>query len=406
MTTSSAGRTSLSYTLVRNVTSPEEAANNSRCFIAVCPLSEVLKFDTLRNLRDYIPAHDPRKRNSVHKDIETTLKQRPDRFIQYNGGLTISCSDIEVRDNEKVALLTNASVINGAQTQGEIRRFLEEVRAEADENGAESPADAPISVRVEFVVEPDESQVTEIAIARNTSTDIKRLTMAGARRYFDELDESFRKIHPALKLTKNETDIGDEYVDTGKLLQILWLLCPADLLNLGARSVGEARLKSYKNRNYCLVDFEKDFLEAEKPVKEQDARAVARYRCFVDLAGLAWKEYLKWQRHPAWAGKYLKGSKQIKRTKSGHQVADGITFPILGAMSEFVRKDAKGRWGIEIPNIFEDGAMIDAAREQLSGNNGNPMLMARTAGVYSALALIPKGYKRMLEHSREMQAAG
>ena len=78
-------------------------------------------------------------------------------------------------------------------------------------------------------------------------------------------------------------------------------------------------------------------------------------------------------------------------------MADGILFPILSAMSEFVKKDAKGRWVIEVPNIFEEDAMIEAAREQLSGANGNPMLMARTAGVYSALALIPKGYKRMLE---------
>jgi hypothetical protein len=40
----------------------------------------------------------------------------------------------------------------------------------------------------------------------------------------------------------------------------------------------------------------------------------------------------------------------------------------------------------------------EVLRRQLSGSGGNPMLMARTAGVYSALALIPKGYKRMLEH--------
>ena len=391
MSTSSAGRVRVQYTLIRNVTSPEEQTNGARCFIAVCPLSEVLKFDTLRNLRDYIPAHDPKKRNSVHKDIEETLQQRPDRFIQYNGGLTIACSDIEVKDNEKYALVTEGSILNGAQTQGEIRRFLDGLKVDVAEG--ETPETSDVNARVEFLVEPNESQVTEIAIARNTSTEIKRLTMAGARKYFDELDASFRKIHKSLKLTKNETDIGDDYVDTGKLLQVLWLLCPSQLLNLGNRSVGDARLKSYKNRNYCLVDFENDVNN-----KDTDPKAAERYKCFVDLAGPGWSEYLKWQRHPAWAGKYLKGTKQIKRSKTGHQVADGIIFPIISAMSEFVKKDNNGRWTIEVPNIFEDEAMIDAAREQLSANNGNPMLMARTSGVYSALALIPKGYKRMLEH--------
>jgi hypothetical protein len=392
MSTSSSGRVRVHYTLIRNVTSPEEQANGSRCFIAVCPLGEVLKFDTLRNLRDYIPAHDPKKRNSVHKGIEATLSCRSDRFIQYNGGLTISCSDIEVKDNEKLALVMNGSILNGAQTQGEIRRFLEGLSAEAssDDEKAEVPE---VNARVEFVVEPDEMQITEIAIARNTSTDIKKLTMAGARKHFNELDESFRKIHKSLRLTKNETDVGDDFVDTGKLLQILWLLCPTELLNLGTRSVGEARLKSYKNRNYCLVDFENDVINKDK----DDAAAATRYQCFVDLAGPAWSEYLKWQQHPAWAGKRLKGVKQIKRSGNSHLVSDGVIFPIIGAMSEFVKKDVRGRWSIEVPNIFEDEAMIEAAREQLSANKGQPMLMARTAGVYSALALIPKGYKRMLE---------
>lgn len=392
MTTSSAGRTRISYTLIRNLTSPEEQANGARSFMAVCPLLEVLKFDTLRNLRDYIPAHDPKKRNSVHKDIEATLKKNPDRFIQYNGGLTVSCSEIEVRDNEKLAIVTNGSVINGAQTQGEIARFLAEIATEESEEERNNGGTPPINVRVEFVVEPDEAQVTEIAIARNTSTDIRRLTMAGARKYFDELNDSFQKIHKSLKLAKTETEYGEDFVDTGKLLQILWLLCPSDLLSLGARSVGEARLKSYKNRNYCLIDFENDFVN-----RDANSAANERYRCFVDLAGVAWTEYLRWQRHPAWAGRYLKGAKQIKRSRNDYQVADGIIFPILSAMSEFVRKDSTGRWGIEVPNIFDDAAMIDAARDQLSANGGNPMLMARNAGVYSALALIPKGYKRMLE---------
>jgi hypothetical protein len=398
MSPSSSGRARVQYTLIRNVTSPEEQANGARCFIAVCPLSEVLKFDTLRNLRNYIPEHDPKKRNTVHKGIEATLKERPDRFIQYNGGLTISCSDIEVKDNEKVALVTNGSILNGAQTQGEIRRYLEGVSADA---ASEEKSDFPeVNTRVEFVVEPDDSQVTEIAIARNTSTEMKRLTMAGAREYFDELDQSFRKIHKSLQLTKKETDVGEEFVDTGKLLQILWLLCPSDLLNLGTRSIGEARLKSYKNRNYCLVDFENDVLNKNRPDgdKDKDPKAVERYKCFVDLAGVAWREYLRWQQHSAWSGKRLYGSKQIKRLKNGHVVADGVVFPILAAMSEFVKKDSKtGRWSIEVPNIFEDEAMIDAAREQLSDYNGNPMLMARSPGVYSALTLIPRGYKRMLE---------
>jgi hypothetical protein len=52
----------------------------------------------------------------------------------------------------------------------------------------------------------------------------------------------------------------------------------------------------------------------------------------------------------------------IRRTKTGYTVADGVIFPILSAMSLFVRKDAS-----------------TAARDQLSAHDGNPMNMGRNA---------------------------
>jgi len=60
-------------------------------------------------------------------------------------------------------------------------------------------------------------------------------------------------------------------------------------------------------------------------------------------------------------------------------------------MSQFVVLNPKtGRWTLKVPAFFEDEEMIEAAREQLSGHDGNPMLMGRDAAVYETLALIPK----------------
>jgi hypothetical protein len=65
-------------------------------------------------------------------------------------------------------------------------------------------------------------------------------------------------------------------------------------------------------------------------------------------------------------------------------------------MSHFVGYDSKkDRWILSVPSIFDEGEMIDAAREQLTAHDGNPMYMGRTAGVYEALSLLPKMVLRL-----------
>ena len=113
------------------------------------------------------------------------------------------------------------------------------------------------------MVDPEAAFVVDAAIARNTSTNIQRVSMAGKKRYFDELDASFRKTFPKLRLAKSETDTGDEFVDTLRLLQVLWAVLPEKLLPSTTRSTADARLKSYKNRAFCLLDFERDVLDKE-----------------------------------------------------------------------------------------------------------------------------------------------
>src|SRR5262249_38380726 len=124
---SSSGRVALSYDIIRNMTSPEEKANGARSYVANVPIAELLKLDTAANLRDYIPGHPGKQRNQTHKAIGQTLRERSDRFIQLSSGITVAASDIEIDDSKKLATVTKGSIINGAQTQGEIRLFLDEM---------------------------------------------------------------------------------------------------------------------------------------------------------------------------------------------------------------------------------------------------------------------------------------
>lgn len=379
----------LSYESIRNLTSPEEKQNGARSYFANLPARELLKLDTEANLRGYVPEHPGKRRTQVHKAIAQTLCDNPERFIQLSGGATVSAIDIDIDDSKKIVRVKRGSIINGAQTQGEIRRFFDAF----DENKEEDEPN--FHVRVEFIVEPDPEFIVATAIARNTSTNVQRISMAGKKNYFDELNASFQVEYPDQKLSMSETDIGDEFVDTMKLLQILWAMMPENLLPAGKRSVAEARLKSYKNRAYCLVDFENDVIN-----KDTDENAAARYRYFVDMAGPAWREYLKWRHHKNWHGQYLReSSRQVVRDDDALTVSDGMIFPILAAVSNFVEKRGR-KWAIHVPTFFDEAEMISAARDQLTAHGGSPMLMGRDASAYDTLSLLPKMVLRVAERMK------
>lgn len=383
---SSSSTVEVRYDVVRNLTSPQEKENSAKSFFANVPVREVLKFDTARNLRGYIAEHPGKKRSLVHRAIYSSIEDNPDRFIQWSSGITVAAEGLEVDDNKKVLRVKNGSIINGAQTQGEIALFFKRVDQEA-------LAEPDFQVRVEFVVDPDPANIVETAIARNTSTNIQRLTMAGARQFFGDLDESFRKTFPNQQLAKSETDVGENFVDTQRVLQTLWAMMPEELLPMKKKgqTVADARLKAYKNKAYCLEDFRSDFEH-----KDTDENAAERYRYFCDMAGKAWKEYMHWRHHQRWHGKRLKEhTKSVTRSKEQVTVADGIVFPILSAMAQFVVKDPDtGRWDLKKPEMLDDGDIIQAARDQLSGHKGNPMAMGRDASSYNALTSLTKAIKR------------
>jgi hypothetical protein len=376
----------LNYESIRNLTSPEEKLNGARSYFANLPARELLKLDTEENLRGYVPEHPGKRRTQVHKAIAQTLEDNPDRFIQYSGGVTVSATDIDVDDTKKTVRVKHGSIINGAQTQGEIKRFFKY----CDDNELQEPT---FHVRVEFIVEPDHNSIVATAIARNTSTNVQRISMAGKKRYFDDLNASFRSDFPEQKLSMSETDTGDEFVDTVKVLQVLWAMMPEDLLPPGKSSVAQARLKSYKNRAYCLVDFESDVVAKE----DGDPKAAARYAYFVDMAGVAWQEYLKWRHHEGWNGQRLRESnRQVIRSDDAITASDGLIFPIVAAMSNFVTKRGK-KWVLSIPPFFDEEEMIVAARDQLKSHGGNPMHMGRDSSSYDTLALLPKMVLRVAD---------
>jgi hypothetical protein len=371
----------LSYQLIRNTTSPDETATGVKSFTVNLPALEILKLGTEDNLRAYIAEHNPKKRNAVHESIRATIENSPERFITRNSGFVIAAADVEVDDNKKIVKLFKASIINGAQSQGEIRRWVSDTFADSP-----SDAEATFHIRAEIIVDPDPQQVVETAIARNTASPVKSISQAGARKHLDDLQASVSAAMPALKIRMNETQLGEEYYDTRKLLQYARLLMPPAI----AQNESPAeKLRPYKNPEQCLTEFSEWWVS-----RGTDPIAKAKYDFTVQIAPSAIKEYEYWETNVAWSGQNLyektSGGRACRRVNGKVVwVSPGIIFPIVGAMSEFVRQDSNKGWIIDKPDVFNPGEMISAAIKQFRGKSSDPYQMGRDPGAYDALRTYP-----------------
>lgn len=151
-------------------------------------------------------------------------------------------------------------------------------------------------------------------------------------------------------------------------------------------------LRPYKNKAQCLEDFSDWYLN-----KSTDAAAATRYQFVIDIATVAIREYQYWERHQAWNGNYVwgetkKGGRAVRRDKANKVVwvSPGIVFPIMKAMSAFVRQDDNGKWVLDKPTWFKPEEMVRKTVAQFRAHDSNPMDMGRSQSAYEALLTYPE----------------
>ena len=375
----------LQFDQLRNLTSPEEKANGVSTYMANFDAFFVMDLPTTANLRSYMGEYSASKRTKVHKAIRNTIEFESDRFINRNAGLTMVCDKVDINNEAKTISVHNPNVINGAQTQGELKRYFDELKANAS---GDSPGLAGFHVRVEIVVDPDKASVVETAIARNTSNPVKDISQAGKRGHLDGLAKAVGE-----KIRMSETDI--DVIETDDILRLTRLLMPSKLFG-GEKSPSE-RLLPYKNKSQCRSDF-----SAWYEARETDPVAEERYKFTLDMARTALNEAAKWEKHPDWTGNHLSGETKDPRTgrpirafrrEKGKVVwvSGGIVYPMLAALSVFVRKnETNDRWELLIPSKFDDAKFIKNAADIFRGENLDPMAMGRSISAYNALSFYPE----------------
>lgn len=135
-------------------------------------------------------------------------------------------------------------------------------------------------------------------------------------------------MHPEIKIRKNETEIGEEFYDTRKILQFARLLMPKEVSKNDSPA---EKLPPYKNPEQCLADFS-DWYET----KDKNADAKRKYDFTVQIAPAAIEEYHYWSQHASWNGHHIwdetkKGGRACRRDGNNRitWMSPGLMFPIL-----------------------------------------------------------------------------
>jgi hypothetical protein len=373
---------SLSFDSIRNISCPHDLQNDRKVLVGRVRASQILGLSTDENVRAYLVDAEGKKKKrkgEVHRKIEDTIENYPESFCVLNGGVVIVARDYEVDEKAKRLTLLKPSVINGAQTQGVLR------------DCSVGNGELDIYVTFELIVTKDEDLISEVSIARNFQNDVQNISIAGSRGVLEDLEAALRKTDSTIKLRKSETDRADEYTDTEKLIQVLMALAPPEVLEGSVLSVRD-KAYTYSQKATCLKDYSKVFEEQKNENSSGPNRGL--YRFFLEVAPQALELYAKWKAHQGFQGSGLRSLERdgVKIV----EVPDGIIFPILAALSVFV-KQTKNGWRLQQPKQLGDSELVAAAKlayMQIAGSN--PQTMGKRSACYSQLLQLTTVYNKLV----------
>lgn len=163
MSTQSSDIYAFSFHKCRNISSPEDDAAGRRVYSGSAPAKSILGLDDNENVRAYLVDAAGKQRHRptlVHQAIRKTLREDPDVFGILNGGTVLVASSVKIDDKNNRLLLKDASIINGSQTHGELKRYFDKLSEGESEDEAANP-----SIKFEIIVTDDDDLIAEISIA-------------------------------------------------------------------------------------------------------------------------------------------------------------------------------------------------------------------------------------------------
>lgn len=338
--------------LWRNVTSHDQRGKvegKVEVYHGVFSSDQVLKFSSALNVRESYG------RGSVHKAIMDTLDETPDRFRYLNGGITVVSKSIITREHGnslEISFSHDASIINGTQTQGALRKYHG-----YDEDSEKCENDVPpVDVDVTVIVTTDEDLMTDITVARNVQNKVKDLSVFGRQGAFNDLNSALQKAGSFFELSTSETDKGT--YETGKALQLAFAIMPEEFWNKNLPKVKCSRPIIYSSKNKWM----KLFGETIATPKDDKTRELKKF--ITDILPATLELYENAKKAQYWRLKYWQTTGVVKNDDgSVKSVKDGYMFPFVVAHSLFVNQDENGNWKIDLPDGYAPEKIVQAIKD-------------------------------------------
>lgn len=374
------------YEALRNVTSPLDKELDRARYCGVARADQFFDLPDNLNVREYLQTEVDgkpiKKQTAVNKAIRETLDEDRDKFTLLNGGISVIATDAQVDDKDRVVRLTGSSIINGSQTRGVLKAYFTE----------DNPDDKEFPwVNFEVITCEDPVLAADISIARNFQNAVLPVSTYGAKGLFNELESAIQDHDPDVSLRKSETDVGEGYIDTEKLIQIITTVVSTGVKMPRDDSPPGSGVRAYafSQKAVCL----KDYATIMQDPKYADAK-----KFFLDVAHDAWRIFDELRQDQNFAtfrekkvGKHLKRSPVKKVQGKVVDVAMGVLFPVFSALGKFARKNDEGDWEFEVPDDFDMADLIGAAELTFSSKQ-DPAKMGKEPDCYLALYPIVSAY--------------
>ena len=380
----SAGKSAeMQFYSIRNISNADDIKSSRKVFVAQIAIDQVVEINTDENVRNYTGEN---RKTEVHRKILETLQGNSERFSVLNGGIVIVTDEVTIDEKTQRVTLKSPSIINGAQTQGVIKDYITSMLAD----GLPVPK---TFVKVEIIETTSEDLRREITVARNLQNKVQMLSIYGVQGVYEDLSNSIKKELPKYKLQESEDQTGENYVPVDKLVQILIALTP---MTLGLPDTDDKvnRAFCYSSKAKCLRMYESIWRSSDDEKEDPQYREFCKkiYSAYIKIAPSAWMLYKRWQANPLFK-KYIREDGEegegfdrshiFDKKTDAIQVSDGILFPILTSLSNYVVASRPSGWIIDIPDETEDNIIESALFAYNQFSDSNPQTMGKSKQVYA-----------------------
>jgi hypothetical protein len=141
-----------------------------------------------RNVRAFLQT-----RGKINKGIQTTIKDKPEYFLAYNNGLTITCDNIKFETDkegkESISAIGDFQIVNGGQTTASLwhaKRKFPDIKL----------SDIQVISKINLLKEKNkvDELVADISLYSNSQNNVNRADPFGNKEYYRTLEKISRSV--------------------------------------------------------------------------------------------------------------------------------------------------------------------------------------------------------------------